>query len=168
MLPGLAENVGASVAQTYGKHPAFVAALVNSEVRDDIWTWYDPTIRVPSIGGSGGAVDVLSQWTYTEPSPLRVGYFADEVFAMAAASPQPQRVMKITQLFWYRSTSAPKIAGSNYIASPFDDHDPDAAYLTLLHAQLQPEVIFEETLLKRGLDRFNVLVLVDCDVKTKP
>ena len=184
-LPGLAEfseNVGKSIAQTYGKHPAFVAALVNSEVRDDsevsfsefdraayrkyagrdipdeittksgvawktlkdfpgdrvipddhpllqfyrwfwtvgdgwnglhtalhrglkssgrddIWTWYDPAIRVPSIGGSGGEVDVLSQWTYTEPSPLRVGYFCDEVFAMAAASPRPQRVMKMTQPF---------------------------------------------------------------------
>ncbi len=350
-LPGLAEfseNVGASVAQTYGKHPALVAALINSEVRDDsevsfsafdrelyrqfagrdipeevitksgvqwktirdfpvdrvipddhpllqfyrwfwtvgdgwnplhtalhrglkstgrddIWTWYDPAIRVPSIADSGGAVDVLSQWTYTEPSPLRVGYFADEVFAMAAASPQPPRVMKMTQLFWYRSTSAPKSTGAQYVASPFDDHDPDAAYisiapmhlrgafwsklsrpvsglmyhgwsslvptdgthaykytqpdlqtefrrlhrdvvvplgptllqvpdrpsdvaylnsftsqmfarrgsygyshdeayLTLLHAQLQPEVIFEETLLARGLDGFKVLVLVDCDV----
>ncbi|MCY2963242.1 MAG: hypothetical protein NT069_06240 [Planctomycetota bacterium] len=149
-LSGLAEfseNVGASVAQTYGKHPALVAALVNSEVRDDsevsfsefdreryrafagrevpaevvtkwgvtwktipdfpadrvipedhpllqfyrwfwtvgdgwndlhtalhrglkstgrddVWTWYDPAIRVPSIGGSGGTVDVL-------PSPVR-------------------------------------------------------------------------------------------------
>ena len=350
VLAEFSENVGKSVAQTYGKHPAFVAALVNSEVRDDsevsfspfdreayrkfagrdipeevvtksgvvwktikdfpadrvipddhpllqfyrwfwtvgdgwnglhtamhrglksggrddIWTWYDPTIRVPSIAGSGGQVDVLSQWTYTEPSPLRVGYFADEVFAMAAASPRPPRVMKMTQLFWYRSTSAPKSTGSNSVASPFDDHDPDAAYisiapmhlrgafwsklsrpvsglmyhgwsslvptdgthaykytqpdlqtefrrlhrevleplgptllqvpdrrsdvaylnsftsqmfarrgsygyshdeayLTLLHAQLQPEVIFEETLLKRGLDGFKALVLVDCDVLT--
>lgn len=357
-LPGLiefSENVGKSVAQTYGDHPAFVAALINSEVRDDsevsfsehdraayrrhagrdipdevvsksgvlwkslkefpadrvisddhpllefyrwfwtvgdgwnglhtalhrglkashdnstgrddLWTWYDPAIRVPSIAGSGGEVDVLSQWTYTEPSPLRVGYFCDEVFAMAAASSRPQRVMKMTQLFWYRSTSAPKSTGANYIASPFDDHDPDAAYIsiapmhlraafwskvsrpvsglmyhgwsslvptenthaykytqpdlqtefrrlhrevleplaptllqvpdrpsdvaylnsftsqtfaqrgsfgyshdeaffTLLHAQLQPEVIFEETLLKHGLDRFKVLVLVDCDVLT--
>ncbi len=355
-LPGLAEfseNVGKSVGLTYGEHPAFVAALINSEVRDDsevsfseidraayrqfagrdipdevatkwgvswktipdipadrvipddhpllqfyrwfwtvgdgwnrlhtalhrglkssgredIWTWYDPAIRVPSIGGSGGDVDVLSQWTYTEPSPLRVGYFADEVFAMSRAAPssRPPRVMKMTQLFWYRSTSAPKSTGSNHIANPFDDHDPDAAYisiapmhlrgafwsmlsrpvsglmyhgwsslvstdgthaykftqpdlqtefrrlhrdvleplgpmllqvpdrrgdvaylnsftsqmfarrgsygyshdeayLTLLHAQLQPEVIFEETLLKRGLDGFKLLVLVDCDVLTK-
>lgn len=352
-LPGLiefSENVGRSVVQTYGDHPAFVAALVNSEVRDDsevsfsehdraayrrysgrdipeevvtksgvswktlpefpadrvvpddhpvlqyyrwfwtvgdgwnglhtalhrglkttgrddLWTWYDPAIRVPGIAGSGGEVDVLSQWTYTEPSPLRVGYFCDEVFAMAAASPRPQRVMKMTQLFWYRSTSAPKNTGANHIASPFDDHDPDAAYisiapmhlrgafwskvsrpvsglmyhgwsslvptdnthaykytqpdlqtefrrlhrevleplgptllqvpdrrsdvaylnsftsqmfarrgsygyshdeafLTLLHAQLQPEVIFEQTLLRDGLDRFKVLVLVDCDVLT--
>lgn len=352
-LPGLiefSENVGSSVAQAYGDHPAFVAALVNSEVRDDsqvsfsdhdreayrrhsgqeipdevevksgvlwrslanfpanrvvpddhpllqyyrwfwtvgdgwnglhtalhrglkstgrddIWTWYDPTIRVPSVAGSGGEVDVLSQWTYTEPSALRVGYFCDEVFAMAAAGSRSQRVMKMTQLFWYRTTSAPKSTGTNYVASPFDDHDPDAAYisiapmhlrgafwskvsrpvsglmyhgwsslvptdnthaykytqpdlqtefrrlhhdvleplgptllqvpdrpgdvaylnsftsqmfarrgsygyshdeafLTLLHAQLQPEVIFEETLLKQGLDRFKLLVLVDCDVLT--
>lgn len=352
-LPGLiefSENVGRSVVQSYGDHPGFVAALVNSEVRDDsevsfsdhdreayrrysgrdipeevvsksgvlwkslnefpanrvipddhpvlafyrwfwtvgdgwnglhtalhsglkstgrdnLWTWYDPAIRVPSIAGSGGEVDVLSQWTYTEPSPLRVGYFCDEVLAMAAASPRPQRVMKMTQLFWYRSTSAPQRQGADHIASPFDDHDPDAAYisiapmhlrgafwtklsrpvsgvmyhgwsslvptdnthaykytqpdlqtefrrlhrevleplgptllqvpdrqadvaylnsftsqlfarrgsygyshdeafLALLHAQLQPEVIFEETLIKQGLDRFKVLVLVDCDVLT--
>lgn len=353
-LPGLAEfcsNIGASVAKTYGHHPAFQAALINSEVRDDsqlsfsafdreayrkfsgseipaevqikngvkwtelqdfpadrvipddhpilayyrwfwtvgdgwnnlhtalhqglkstgrddIWTWYDPAIRVPSVSGSGGEVDVLSQWTYTEPSPLRVGYFCDEVFAMAAASARQQQVMKMTQLFWYRSTSAPIRSGQNYIASPFDDHDPDAAYisiapmhlrgafwskisrpvsglmyhgwsslvetdgthaykftqpdlqtefhrlhheilpawgpmllqvpdrptdvaylnsftsqmfarrgsygyshdeafLTLLHAQLQPQVIFEETLLASGLDQFKVLVLVDCDVLTE-
>lgn len=350
-LPGLAEfseNVGRSVGQTYKQHPAFQAALINSEVRDDseisfsqfdresyrkfsghdipdeiftksgvswktikdfpadrvipddnrllefyrwlwtvgdgwnslhsalhrglkssgrddIWTWYDPTIRVPGIAGSGGEVDVLSQWTYTEPSPLRVGYFADELFAMASLAPRPQRVMKMTQLFWYRSTSAPLSTGSKHIASAFDDHDPDAAYisiapmhlresfwtkvsrpvsglmyhgwsslvptdgthpykitqpdlqgefrrlhrevleplgptllqvpdrrsdvaylesftsqmfayrgsygyshdeayLTLLHAQIQPAVIYEETIQKHGLDGYRVLVLVDCDV----
>ena len=350
-LPGLAEfseNVGKSVGQAYGQHPAFVAALINSEVRDDseisfskadrdayrafagveipdevvtktgllwkdtkdfpadrvvpddhpvlkfyrwfwtvgdgwnglhtalhrglkstaredIWTWYDPAIRVPSIGGSGGGVDVLSQWTYTEPSPQRVGYFCDEVFAMAAASSQKPQVMKMTQLFWYRSSSAPITKGPDQIRSPFDDHDPAAAYisispmhlrgafwamvsrpvagimyhgwsslvptdgthaykytqpdlqtefrrlhhdllprlgptllqvadrptdvayldsftsqmfarrgsygygkdetyLTLLHAQLQPRVIFEETLLAEGLDAYKVIVLADCDV----
>ncbi len=350
-MPGLAqfcENVGTSVARTYGNYPAFQAALINTEVRDDsqvsfskfdqeayrafsgrdipeevsikngvtwqslkgfpadrvipddhpvlqfyrwfwtvgdgwnglnsavhrglkstgrtdLWTWSDPTIRVPSIAGSGGTVDVLNQWSYTEPGPLRVGYFADEVFAMAALANPPQRVMKMTQLIWYRSASAPIRAATNHVANPFDDHDPDAAYitiapmhlresfwtmlsrpvaglmyhgwaslvptdgthaykhtqpdtqaefrrlhhdvlepigpallhvpdrrsevayldsftaqmfarrgsygyshdeayLTLLHAQLQPEVIFEETLIKRGLDGYKVLVLVDCDV----
>jgi hypothetical protein len=353
-LPGLvefSENFGRSIGETYGTHPAFVAALINSEVRDDthvsfskfdfenyrkfsgqeipelvgdkigpnwstipdfpkdrvladdhpllqfyrwfwtvgdgwnplhtalhrglkadgrdrIWTFYDPAIRVPSIGGSGGEVDVLSQWTYTEPSPLRVGFFCDEVFAMAAASKVPQDVMKMTQLFWYRSSSAPKKTGKAFVASPFDDHDPDAAYisiapmhlrgsfwskisrpvrglmyhgwsslvptdgthaykytqpdlqtefrrlhreileplgptllqvpdrqtdvayldsftsqmfarrgsygyyhdeayLTLLHAQLQPEIIFEQTLVDKGLDQYKLLVLADCDVLTK-
>jgi hypothetical protein len=352
-LPGLVEfceNVGKSVGQAYGDHPAFVAALINSEVRDDaeisfsehdraayrqfsgeeipdeittkyglqwtslrdfpadrvlpdddrrltflrwfwtdgdgwnrlhsalhrglkaelrsdrqLYTWFDPAIRTASVAGSGGEVDVLSQWTYTEPSPLRLGYFADELFAMAELSPHQPRVMKMTQLFWYRSTSAPIRTGSDHIASPFDDRDPDAAYisiapmhlrsafwtklsrpvaglmyhgwsslvptdgthaykftqpdlqtefrrlhrevleplgptlrqvparrgdvayldsftsqmfarrgsfgyshdeayLTLLHAQLQPEVVFEDTIRRRGLDGYRVLVLADCDV----
>lgn len=342
------EDLGTSVAKTFGDHPAFQAAMVNTEVRDgsqvsfsqfdrdayrafsgqeipedvqikngvqwgklkgfpadrvipddhpilkfyrwywtvgdgwngmhsavhrglkstgrnDLWTWFDPAIRAPSISGGGGTVDVLSQWTYTEPSPLRVGYFADEVFAMARVAPQQPRVMKMTQLFWYRSSSAPIRKTGEVIANPFDDHDPDAAYisiapghlresfwtkisrpvsglmyhgwaslvptdgtsgykltqhdlqtefrrlhhevleplgpmllktpdrptdvayldsftsqmfarrgsygyshdeayLTLLHAQLQPEVIFEETLLAKELDAYRILVLADCDV----
>ena len=358
-LPGLVEfceRVGHSVGRTHGGHPAFVAALINSEVRDDaeisfsqqdhdryrsfsggksipdevttkyglswrsitnfpadrilpdddprlqflhwywtegdgwnslhsalhrglkselvaknpelaasFYTWFDPAIRTMSVPGSGGEVDVLSQWTYTEPSPLRLAYFTDELFAMAELSPRRQHVMKMTQLFWYRSSSAPIRTGTEFIASPFDDHDPDAAYislapmhlrgafwtklsrpitglmyhgwsalvptdgthayrytqpdlqtefrrlhhdvleplgptllqvparrtdvayldsftsqmfarrgslgyshdeayLTLLHAQLQPEVIFEETIRRRGLDGYRVLVLADCDV----
>jgi len=235
--------------------------------RNDVWTWFDPAIRSPSLGGSGGAMDVLGQWTYTNPDPLRIGYFTDEVFAMAANSPQHPRVMKMTQLFWYRSQVAPKAAGAGHIASPFDDHDPDAAYitispmhlresfwtklarpvsgimyhgwqalvptdsiggyrytnpdtkeefrrlhrgvleklgptllrvgehrsdvayldsftaqmfahrgsygysgeeayLTLLHAQLQPEVIYEDQVVQQGLDAFKVLVLANCDVLT--
>ncbi|HEV7401994.1 MAG TPA: LamG-like jellyroll fold domain-containing protein [Chthoniobacteraceae bacterium] len=238
---------------------------LHSTGRDDVWTWFDPAVRAPSLGGSGGAVDVLSQWTYTNPDPLRIGYFADELFAMAASSPQHPRVMKMTQLFWYRSQTAPQKAGPGHIANPFDDHDPDAAYITispmhlresfwtklarpvtglmyhgwgslvptqsvggyrytnpetkeefrrlhrgvleplgpallkmgdpasdvafldsftaqmfarrgsygysgddayrtLLHAQLQPEVIYEEQLLARGLDRCKLLVLAGCDV----
>jgi hypothetical protein len=352
-LPGLVEfceNVGRSVGRTYGAHPAFVAALVNSEVRDDaeisfsehdraayrratgeeipdeistkygipwkslpnfpedrvvpdddprlkfyrwywtdgdgwnslhsalhrglkselppgrdLYTWFDPAIRTTSVPGSGGDVDVLSQWTYTEPSPLRLGYFTDELFAMAKLAPLPQRVMKMTQLFWYRSSSAPIRTGADHIASPFDDHDPDAAYisiapmhlrgafwtklsrpvsglmyhgwsalvptdgthaykytqpdlqtefrrlhrevleplgpmllqvparrcdvayldsftsqvfarrgsygyshdeayLTLMHAQIQPEVVYEDTIVRHGLDGCRVLVLADCDV----
>lgn len=352
-LPGLAEfseNVGKSVARTYGQHPAFTAALLNTEVRDDsevsfseqdfaayrkatgqeipkditnkrglswqslkdfpkdrilsdddprlkflywfwtegdgwnnfhtalhrglkselpkdkkFFTWFDPAIRAASVPGSGGGVDVLSQWTYTEPSPLRLGYFTDELFALAGLAPQKPQVMKMTQLFWYRSTSAPIRKGTAHIASPFDDHDADAAYisiapmhlrgsfwtklsrpisglmyhgwgslvptdgthaykytqpdlqtefrrlhhdvleplgptllqvparrsdvafldsftsqmfarrgsfgyandeayLTLLHAQLQPEVVFEDTIRRKGLAGYKVLVLADCDV----
>jgi hypothetical protein len=240
---------------------------VHSTGREDMWTWFDPTIRAPSVGGSGGEVDVLGQWTYTNPDPMRVGCFADELFAMAANSSQHPRVMKMTQLFWYRAQSAPKKEGAAYVASPFDDHDPDAGYitispmhlreafwtmisrpvsgimyhgwqalvptesvggyrytnpdtkeefrrlhrdvleklgpmllqlgdrrsdvayldsftsqmfarrgtygyssdetyLTLLHAQLQPQVIYEDQVLREGLAPFKVLVLADCDVLT--
>jgi hypothetical protein len=112
-----------------GLHTA-VHRGVKSTGRNDMWTWFDPAIRAPSIGGSGGGVDVLEQWTYTYPDPLRIGFFTDELRAMAANSPQHPRVMKMTQLIMYRSQTAPKQSGTNKIASPFDDHDPDAAYIT--------------------------------------
>lgn len=250
-----------------GLHTAVHRGL-HSTGRDDVWTWFDPAIRAPSVGGSGGQVDILGQWTYTNPDPVRIGYFTDELFAMAAASGGKARVMKMIQLFWYRSQTAPKKVGADHVASPFDDHDPDAAYitiaplhlreafwtmlsrpvsgimyhgwqalvpsegtssyrhthpdtkaefrrlhreiveplgptllqvgdrphdvafldsftsqmfagrgsygyssdeayLTVLFAGLQPDVLFEETLLSGGLDRYRVLVLADCDVLTR-
>ena len=103
---------------------------LKSTGRKDVWTWFDPTIRAPSVGGSGGALDVLSQWTYTYPDPLRIGFYTDELFAMAANSSQHPRVMKMTQLIMYRSQTAPKETGPNHIASPIDDTGPDAAYIT--------------------------------------
>jgi hypothetical protein len=213
------ENVGKSVAKTYGDHPAFAAALIDSEVRDgsapsfnaidvanyrkfanadipaavktrggvdwqtikdfpkdrviadddallkyyrwfwtvgdgwnalhsalakgvktnnsDVWTWFDPAVRQPSISGAGGSVDVLSHWTYTYPDPLRIGLAADQLFAMSAASGRNQRVMKMTQLIWYRSQTAPttKAAPGNVVA--WEDHDPDAAYITIAPMHLK-------------------------------
>jgi len=41
------------------------------------------------------------------------------------------------------------------------------AYLILHYAQLQPRIIYDETLARDGLDAFRVLVLVDCDVLTE-
>jgi hypothetical protein len=45
-------------------------------------------------------------------------------------------------------------------------YSSDEAYLTLLHAELQPEVIYEDQITKEGLDAFKVLVLANCDVLT--
>lgn len=113
-----------------GLHSA-VHRGIHSTGRGDVWTWFDPAIRAPSVGGSGGEVDALGQWTYTSPDPLRIGYFADELLTMAANSPRHPRVMKMTQLFWYRSQTAPQKSGAGHVGSPFDDHDPDAAYITI-------------------------------------
>src|SRR5690606_30466927 len=41
------------------------------------------------------------------------------------------------------------------------------AYLILGYAQLQPRIIYEETLLSEGLDQYKVLVLAHCDVLTQ-
>ena len=214
------ENVGRSVAKAYGDHPAFAAALIDSEVRDgsqpsfnavdvenyrkfagtdipaevvqrsgvmwdklkdfpkdhviadddpilkyyrwfwtvgdgwnalhsalnkgikstgrrDLWTWFDPAVRQPGISGSGGSVDVLSHWTYTYPAPLSIGLCADQLFAMSAASGRNQQVMKMTQLIWYRSQTAPLKAGAAGGVVPWEDHDPEAAYITIAPMHLR-------------------------------
>lgn len=370
-------NVGASLAQTYGEFPAFDAALIHTEVRDnsqlcfhehdktafkqfagfdipaealtlrgtpyqnlkdfpanrvipddyplyvfyrwfwkqgdgwndlhsavhrglkstgrnDLWTWHDPAVRVASVWGSGGEVDVLSHWTYSYPDPLRIGMATDELLAMARGGRAHQRVMKMTQIIWYRSQTAPEPGESATAQTPqFSDKDvklgdkrgaasasyradwekakPDArfitiapmhlreafwtkiarpiqgimyhgwqslvetdetgayrythpetqnelrrliktvveplgptlmqvpdrpsdvaflesfasqmfarrgtygwnagwagdVYLILMYAQLQPEIVYDETVMERGLDGFKVLVMVDCDVLTE-
>jgi hypothetical protein len=102
-----------------------------------LWTWFDPAVRQPSISGAGGSVDVLSHWTYTYPDPQRIGLCTDQLFAMSAASGRNQKVMKMTQLIWYRSQTAPigQKAPGDTVA--WQDHDPDAAYITIAPMHLR-------------------------------
>jgi hypothetical protein len=81
---------------------------LKSTGRTDFWTFHDPAVRVASVFGSGGEVDYLSQWTYSYPDPIRIGLATDELFAMAAGAGRPQGVMKMTQVIWYRSQTAPE------------------------------------------------------------
>ncbi|HQH70144.1 MAG TPA: hypothetical protein PK166_17245, partial [Candidatus Hydrogenedentes bacterium] len=221
-LAAFAQNVGASVAQTFGAFPAFNAAMINTEVRDgtqvcfhdhdrelyraetgkevpeavarkngvayaniegfpasrvvpdddellqfyrwfwrkgdgwngfhsavnnglkstgrpDLWSYFDPAVRVPPLWGSGGNVDFLSHWTYTYPDPVRIGLTADELFAMAKGGPEGQDVMKMTQIIWYRSQTAPPAekAGAAAASSPWEDRDPDANYITIAPMHLK-------------------------------
>jgi len=239
---------------------------------DDIWTWFDPVVRCPSIWGSGAGLDVISEWTQSYPDPIRVGWATDKVFAMAAGAPESQGVIKVTQFIWYRSETAPKPeagAEGNAPRTEWRDRLPDADFvtispdhlrvafwcmisrpvrgimyhgwgclvdtgattgycfthpetqnvlaeltrrvvkplgpmllqvpdlpadvamlesfttqmftekrsmgrniedmhLTLQYAQLQPQVLYEESVLRFGLDGFRVLVMPDCDVLTEP
>ena len=66
---------------------------LKSTGREDLWTFFDPAVRVPSVWGSGGNVDVISQWTYSYPDPIKIGQAADELFAMAEGAPRGQQVM---------------------------------------------------------------------------
>ncbi len=123
-----------------GSHPRF-------------WTFHDPAVRVASVWGSGGEVDYLSQWTYSYPDPIRIGLATDELFQMASAGsrpdssgaaakktdqPQPeavkegaspaegpgQKVMKMTQIIWYRSQTAPEPGEkAREQTADFDDQD---------------------------------------------
>jgi hypothetical protein len=221
-------NVGASVVQTYGDHPALAAALIHTEVRDhaqpcfhphdleafkaatgleipaevagrtgvdytklpdfpasrviaddhplyvyyrwywktgdgwpglntalhqglkstgrdDLWTFHDPAARVAGVYGSGGGVDVLSQWTYSYPDPIRIGLATDELFAMARGAASKQDVMKMTQIIWYRSQTAPESkepeTGKPEDAPPrkarWEKEQPEAAFITIAPMHLR-------------------------------
>ncbi|NLX54676.1 MAG: hypothetical protein GXY58_06155 [Planctomycetaceae bacterium] len=106
--------------------------------RADLWTFHDPAVRVASVFGSGGEVDVLSQWTYSYPEPLRIGLPTDELLAMVRGASTPQRVMKMTQIIWYRSETAPVTKGAApQVRSPWVDTDPDAAFITIAPMHLR-------------------------------
>ena len=222
-IPPFCYNVGASIAQTYGDHPAWGAALLHTEVRDharpcfhdhdyqafreatgleipeevdlsrgvlysqlpdfpesrvipddhpllvyyrwywkqgdgwnalntalheglrttgreDVWTFHDPAVRVARVYGSGGNVDVLSQWTYSYPDPLRIGLATDELLAMAAGANPAQDVMKMTQIIWYRSQTAPEPrAGEQPLPfqAQWEREQPDAPFITIAPLHLR-------------------------------
>jgi hypothetical protein len=113
---------------------------LKSSGRTDLWTFHDPAARVASVYGSGGGVDVISQWTYSYPDPIRIGVATDELFAMARGAAQPQNVMKMTQIIWYRSQTAPAAKGDEIAKapkSPWEDTDPDAAFPTIAPLHLR-------------------------------
>ncbi|HRU07488.1 MAG TPA: hypothetical protein P5137_17130, partial [Candidatus Brocadiia bacterium] len=94
------------------------------------WTFFDPAVRCPPIWGSGGEVDVISQWTYTYPDPPKMGQAADELFAMADGRPG-QRVMKMTQVIWYRSGTAPSLPKNKEDYTEWEKNIPDAKFITI-------------------------------------
>jgi len=103
---------------------------LKSTGREDLWTFFDPAVRVPSVWGSGGDVDIVSQWTYSYPDPLKIGQAADELFAMAAGDAD-QRVMKMTQVIWYRSQTAPKLPEEEAERASWERELPEARFITI-------------------------------------
>ncbi len=103
---------------------------LKSTGREDLWTFFDPAVRVPSLWGSGGDVDVLSQWTYSYPDPIKMGQATDELFAMAAGRPG-QQVMKMTQIIWYRSQTAPELPADESTWADWERELPEARFITI-------------------------------------
>ena len=81
-------------------------AMKNNAHKERFFTFYDPVTRVPPMWGSGGDVDMISQWTYTYPDPIKIGQATDEVIAMSHGNPK-QKIASMTQAIWYRSQTAP-------------------------------------------------------------
>jgi hypothetical protein len=123
-----------------GLNTALVRGLKSTD-RKDLWTWHDPAVRVASVYGSGGEVDVVSQWTYSYPDPIRIGVATDELLAMAGGvADHKQQVMKMTQIIWYRSQTAPipkKPADELSYKARWEQEQPDAPFITIAPMHLR-------------------------------
>jgi concanavalin A-like lectin/glucanase superfamily protein len=113
---------------------------LKSTGRKDFWTFNDPAVRVASLYGSGGEVDYLSQWTYSYPDPIRIGLATDELMAMAGGGRAGQQVMKMTQIIWYRSQTAPmpkEGAQPLPYQAEWERRQPDAPFITIAPMHLR-------------------------------
>lgn len=95
-----------AVAEAYRKLAGRYGDGSEKQRRRPFFSFFDPAVRCPPVWGSGGDVDVLSQWDYTAPEPMNVAGPLEELFAMAEGRPG-QQVMMMTQLICYRSQIAP-------------------------------------------------------------
>ena len=93
---------------------------IHSTGRDDVWTWFDPAIRAASIAGSGGEVDVLAQWTYSYPDPLRIGVLHRRTVRDGRDATQTARDENDAALL-VSLADRPKKKGAAYIANAIRD-----------------------------------------------
>ncbi|MBR4674394.1 MAG: hypothetical protein IKP00_08015 [Victivallales bacterium] len=108
---------------------SILSKAIHKYMKHHHFTFHDPAVRVLPQWGSGGDSDVISQWTYTYPDPIKIGQATDELFAMADGKPG-QKVMKMTQAIWYRSATAPK---GKTVANPPEwlSREKEAAFITI-------------------------------------
>jgi hypothetical protein len=72
----------------------------------------------------------VSHWTYSYPDPLKIGQVADALSAMAAGRPG-QQVMKMTQIIWYRSQTAPELPADEAEHTAWEKAQPEARFITI-------------------------------------
>lgn len=94
-------------------------------------SFYDPSVRVPPLRGSGGNVTMQNQWTYVYPEPFNISAVISEQQAMGRGNPD-QKIMSMIQGISYRSVLAP--AGKQVKNPPrWLREQSDARYLTTPH-----------------------------------
>lgn len=145
-----------------------VARGLKSTGRSDLWTFHDPAVRVASTYGSGGEVDVLSHWTYSYPDPIRIALATDELLAMAGGRPG-QTVMKMTQLIWYRSQTAPEAKKPEEVLpyrADWELQQPDAPFITIAPLHLREAFWAKIARPIRGIMYHGWQSLVPCEPMT--
>jgi len=106
-----------------------ISEIYHKNIPHEFRSYFAPSTRQPPIWGPAGKVDVISQWTYAYPDPLRLASATDEILAMAEGKPGTA-VMEGTQLICYRSQTAPIEKKVPDEPAWVKEH-PDAKYITI-------------------------------------
>ena len=112
---------------------------LKSTGKQGFWTYHDPAVRAAKVYGSGGDVDFLSQWTYSYPDPIRIAVSTEELLTMAEGKPG-QQVMKMTQVIWYRTQTAPepkKLEDALPYQARWEVEQPEAPFITIAPMHLR-------------------------------
>lgn len=123
-----------------GLNTAVDQGIKTAAKRPGLWTFHDPAVRTARVFGSGGSVDVISQWTYSYPDPIRIGLATDELLATAAGASHLQDVMKMTQIIWYRGQTAPQPKKGEPecpFSAAWEQEQPDAKFITIAPMHLR-------------------------------
>ncbi|MEA1951895.1 MAG: LamG domain-containing protein, partial [Planctomycetota bacterium] len=139
---------------------------LKSTGRKDFWVFTDPAVRVASVYGSGGEVDVISQWTYSYPDPIRIGIATDELLAMAGGASKKQQVMKMTQIIWYRRPTAPmpeKGCESPAFKAGWEIEEAQAPFITIAPMHLREAFWTKIARPIRGIMYHGYQSLVPCE-----
>jgi len=114
-------------------------AYKQTVTRSNFRTIHDPITRVPPLWGSGGDVDGMSQWVYTNPDPVKVSMVLDELEAMGHAFNVPREIYLCIQSIWYRSHSAP-IQTKVKDPPQWLSREPEAKFITVAPDHLQEAI----------------------------
>ena len=112
----------------WNRYQSTLSDAFHKEIKHPIFSFYDPSVRVPPLYGSGGSVDYLNQWTYIYPEPFNISYVVSEQQAMARGR-KGQGVITMIQGISYRSVLAPK---DQQVANPpaWLAERPNVVYMT--------------------------------------
>ncbi len=84
-----------------------VAKIFNSELGPDFLTLYQPSMEMPQLWGSGGAVNTLVQGVYSCPDPLKIAQNVDELIALSGKAGHQKQVIPVITGMWPRRQAAP-------------------------------------------------------------
>ena len=90
----------------WNRYQGVMADVFEKTLGRKVTAYFEPGVRCPPIRGSGGDVDAISHWVYSNPLPFSIDWVAAEMQAMARGR-KGQKVLVSLQGITWRNRVAP-------------------------------------------------------------